>query len=82
MKNSTLFLALTLTGLLAGSASAQVFAGSDDFSSPAATDNKWAYAFRFSGSNGLLDYSAGRLDFTKGVGTGDGLDEGGVVGSF
>ena len=70
MKKSTLLLALALAGLLASTASAQVFVGSDDFSSPAATDNKWAYAFRFSGSNGLLDYSAGRLDFTKAAGAG------------
>ena len=70
MKKSTLSLALALAGWLASSGSAQVFVGSDDFSSSAATDNKWAYAFRFSGTNGLLDYSAGRLDFTKGAGTG------------
>ncbi len=50
--------------------SAQVFVGSDDFSSSAATDAKWAYAFRFSGTNGLLDYSAGRLDFSKAAGAG------------
>jgi hypothetical protein len=69
MKKTTLTLALALAGLLS-TASAQVFVGSDDFSSPAASDNKWAYAFRFSGTNGLLDYSAGRLDFTKSAGAG------------
>jgi hypothetical protein len=35
-----------------------------------ASDAKWAYAFRFSGTNGLLDYSAGRLDFTTAAGPG------------
>ncbi len=70
MKKSTLLLALALASLFTTSASAQVFVGSDDFSTPAVTDNQWAYAFRFSGTNGLLDYSAGRLDFTKSAGTG------------
>jgi hypothetical protein len=72
MKKSTLLATLTITGLLTLSASAQLFVGSDDFSNSTASDNKWAYAFRFSGSsgNGLLDYSSGRLDFSKGAGTG------------
>ncbi|MDI1248130.1 MAG: PEP-CTERM sorting domain-containing protein [Lacunisphaera sp.] len=50
--------------------SAQVFVGSDDFGSSTVSDAKWAYAFRFSGTNGLLDYSAGRLDFSKAAGAG------------
>lgn len=70
MKKSAFLLVLALAGLLVSTASAQVFVGSDDFSNPAATDNKWAYAFRFSGINGLLDYSAGRLDFSKATGAG------------
>lgn len=70
MKKSTLLLALAVAGLLTSSASAQLFVGSDDFSNAGVTDAKWAYFFRFSGTNGLMDYSAGRLDFTKGAGAG------------
>lgn len=70
MKLHRLLTVLAGVSALALPLSAQVFVGSDDFSSSAASDAKWAYAFRFSGTNGLLDYSNGRLDFSKGVGAG------------
>jgi len=70
MKKSSLLLALAIAGLLVSSASAQVFVGSDDFSNPTASNAKWAYAFRFSGSNGLLAFTNSRLDFTKAAGAG------------
>ena len=70
MKKNPLLLALALAGLLVSSASAQPFVGSDDFSNPTASNNKWAYAFRFSGTNGLMDFSNSRLDFTKDAGSG------------
>jgi hypothetical protein len=70
MKKSTLLLALALAGLLASSASAQVFVGSDDFSSGSA---QWSYNFRIAGSgtsNGDLTFSGTQLDFSKGAGAG------------
>jgi hypothetical protein len=70
MKKSTLSLALALTGLLATTASAQPFVGSDDFSSGSA---KWSYSFRIAGSgtsNGDLAFSGTQLDFSKGAGVG------------
>jgi hypothetical protein len=68
MKKSTLSLALAFAGLLATSASAQLFTGSDNFD--AGTDAKWGYFFRLSGSNGDLTFTNQRLDFTKAAGAG------------
>jgi hypothetical protein len=70
MKKSTLTLALAFAGLFVTSASAQLFVGSDDFSSGAA---KWSYSFRIAGSgtsNGALTFSGTQLDYSKGAGAG------------
>jgi len=70
MKKSLLLLALALAGLLASSASAQLFVGSDNFDS--GSDAKWGYFMRLPGAagNGEMTFTNQRLDFTKGAGTG------------
>lgn len=70
MKKSTLLLALALAASLVSNASAQAFVGTDDFNSGATA--KWDYSYHFSGSgtNGILDFTNNRLDFSKGAGQG------------
>jgi hypothetical protein len=48
--------------------SAQVFVGSDNFDSGSATN--WNFFYRLSGSNGVLNFTNQRLDFTTAAGTG------------
>ncbi len=70
MKKSTLLLALAFTGLLSVPASAQIFAGSDDFNSGPST--KWDYDYRLGGATtGSLTFTNSRLDFTKPGGPGN-----------
>lgn len=71
MKKSSLFLTLAFAGLLAGSASAQVFVGSDDFNSGFVSSN-WDLAYRLNGATqGDLSFTNNRLDFTKSAGLGN-----------
>ncbi|MBS0631193.1 MAG: PEP-CTERM sorting domain-containing protein [Verrucomicrobia bacterium] len=71
MKKSALLLTLALAGLLAKSASAQVFVGSDDFNSGLVTAN-WDYSYRLYGATqGDLSFTNNRLDFTKSSGQGN-----------
>jgi hypothetical protein len=74
-----LFSALALATLSVGlsRASAQIFAGFDDFSTlsgnPPSLDGKWAYFFRTNGNatnNGDLAFTGTQLDFSKGAGAG------------
>jgi uncharacterized delta-60 repeat protein len=63
----------TATGAIGGTATtaALAFAGSDDFNT--GSDAKWAYFFRTLGagtSNGAIDFTNARLDFSKGTGAG------------
>lgn len=75
MKKTILHIVSFLAGLLAVSASAQVFVGSDDFSGLSIPGNNWDYQQRITGytGNGLLGVTANRLDFTKGAGNGSSL---------
>ena len=65
MKKITLLLALALAGLLVSTASAQTFVGSDDFNSGLVTAN-WDASYRLNGATqGELDFTNNRLDFSK-----------------
>jgi len=70
MKKSTLPFALALAGLLIANAYGQAFIGADNLDSGASA--KWDGTYRFpgSGTNGTLDFSNNRLDFSKGAGQG------------
>lgn len=75
MQFRPLFLRLAALPLLALPLAAQVFVGSDDFSSLSIPNNNWDYQQRITGytGNGLLAVTASRLDFTKGAGNGSSL---------